>query len=107
MKVRRQIGRRADAAFKADPGFKQRPLADLNREAAALYKASTNAPPRCTEDLLCTVLRAVCPLLNCSLFVSMGSVDVDEPGHQGITRSYYLTRFEMPTASVMPCVSYP
>lgn len=44
--MRRQIAERTDAAFKADPRFKLRALADLNREAAALYKVP-GPPLRC------------------------------------------------------------
>lgn len=36
--VRRDVDKRTVAAFQADPGFKTRSLADLNREAASLYK---------------------------------------------------------------------
>lgn len=38
LQVRRDVDKRTVAAFEADPGFKTRSLADLNREAASLYK---------------------------------------------------------------------
>ncbi len=38
--VRRDIAAATDVALHADPGFKCRPLAELNTEAAVLYKVS-------------------------------------------------------------------
>lgn len=36
--VRREVAARTDSAYREDPTFKRRPLAELNAEAAALYK---------------------------------------------------------------------
>ena len=38
MQVRKEITERTDEAYRQDPDFKRRPLMDLNKEAAALYK---------------------------------------------------------------------
>jgi len=45
--MRRDIAARTNAAYRDDPHFKRRPLAELNREAAALYKVQH--PPLLSE----------------------------------------------------------
>lgn len=42
LQVRKEIAERTDTAYRQDPGFKRRPLLELNTEAAALYKVHTS-----------------------------------------------------------------
>ncbi len=80
--MRHHIAERTDAAFKADPRFKLRALADLNREAAALYKV-LGPPLRCRHHTPLQSNGRRRSLLPCVL---LGAVSAAIPEHR--TRAY-------------------